>query len=184
MSQFTDGLKPEFDKIVDFFKKEIASLRVGRASPSIVENIKINAYGALMPLMQLASVQNPEPRTLVIQPWDKSLTKDIEKGITAADLGVNPVVDGEVIRINFPSLTEETRKEVVKKLHHKMEDSRVSIRNHREKLKEEINEQEKNKLIAEDDKYKRIEELDELVKDYNNQVKELSDKKEQEVMTV
>jgi ribosome recycling factor len=184
MSTYVDGLKNEFNKVLDFFKKEMSSIRVGRASPSLVENIKVDAYSTPMPLIQLASIQMPEPRLLLIQPWDKNLIKEIEKAINASDLGVHAIVDANVIRINFPPLTEETRKETVKKLHQKMEEAKIQIRVHREKIKENINQKEKDKEISEDEKFKMIEELDEAVKDYNGKLKELSDKKELEVMTV
>lgn len=184
MSQFIDQCKNEFNKVLDFFKRDIAGIRVGRASPSLVENINVNAYGVFMPLIQLASISMPEPKSLVIQPWDKNLSKEIEKAINASDLGVHGVIDGAVIRINFPPLTEETRKEVVKKLHQKMEEAKVQIRNHREKIKETVLKQEKDKDISEDDKFKMTEELDELVKEYNQKIKDACDVKENEVMSV
>ncbi|MBU1037344.1 ribosome recycling factor [Patescibacteria group bacterium] len=184
MSEYIDEQKTEFTKVIEFFKKEISSLRVGRASPVLVENIKVDAYGTATPLIQLASIQIPEPRSLVIQPWDKNLAKEITKAISASDLGVSPVLEGEIIRINFPPLTEETRKEVVKKLHQKLEEAKVSLRNHREKIKEGIVRLERDKEISEDDKYKRIEELDQLVKENNTILKELADKKETEIMSL
>lgn len=184
MSDLIKSVKDEFNKVIEFFKREIASLRIGRASPALVENIKVEAYGVLTPLIQLASVQTPEPRSLLIQPWDRNLLKEIEKAINLTDLGVNPVVDNNLIRLNFPPLTEENRKEVVKKLHQKMEESKVSLRNHREKIKEEIIAKEKNKELSEDERYKLIEELDQLVKEFNQQIKEIAEKKEAEILTV
>jgi ribosome recycling factor len=184
MSQFIDQCKNEFNKVVDFFKRDVAGIRVGRASPSLVENINVNAYDSYMPLVQLASISMPDPKSLLIQPWDKNLSKEIEKAINASDLGVHAVIDGAIIRINFPPLTEETRKEVVKKLHQKMEESKVQIRNHREKIKEMVLKKEKDKEISEDDKFKMIQELDELVKEYNQKIKDVCDIKETEVMSI
>ena len=184
MSEYIDNFKPEFDKVIEYFKKEIASLRVGRASPALLENVQVKAYEVTTPLNQLASVQSPEPKSLVVQPWDKNLVKAIAKAISDADLGVTAIAEEQLIRVNIPSLTEETRREVTKKLQQKMEEARVSTRNRREKIKEEIVNLERNKEISEDEKYKRIEELDDLIKDYNEQIKELGKKKEGEVMTV
>jgi len=184
MSEYIDSFKPDFDKVINHFKKEIDSLRIGRATPAMLENIIVNAYETPTPLIQLASVQSPEPKCLVVQPWDKNLIKQIAKAITEADLGANVSLEEQLIRVTFPPLTEETRKEVTKKLHQKMEEARVSIRNQREKIKEEIIKLERNKEISEDDKYKRIEKLDESVKEYNEQIKELGQKKEKEIMTV
>lgn len=184
MSQYLENSKTDFNKIVDFFKKDLNSLRIGRAAPSILENVRVEAYGTMTPLIQLASVQTPDPHSLIIQPWDKSLLKAIEKGIEASDLGLNAVVDQDVIRINIPSMTEETRKEVVKKLHQKLEEAKIVIKNSREKSKEEIISKEKNKEISEDDKFKLVEGLDNSVKEYNALLKSLADKKEEEIMSL
>lgn len=184
MSEFIDSFKPNFEKAVERFKNEISSLRVGRASPALVENIKVDSYGTLTPLVHLASITAPDPKTITIQPWDKNLVKEIEKALAQAELGVSPIVKDDVIIINIPPLTEEVRKELVKKLNQKLEEARVSIRNNREKVREQIIKQEKDKEISEDDKYKRLEELDELVKDYNEQIKEIGGKKEGEIMKV
>lgn len=184
MSQYLDNLKPNFEKVLEFFKKEVASLRVGRASPALLENVQVNAYETMTPLIQLASIQVPEPRCLVIQPWDKSLIKQIAKAINEADLSVNAMAEDQLVRVNIPTFSEETRKEVIKKLHQKMEVAKVGVKNQREKIKEEVIKLEKNKEISEDEKFKRIEELDNLVKKYNEQIRELGEKKETEILTI
>ena len=184
MSDYIDKFKPEFDKVIEFYKKEISALRIGRATPAVLEGITVNAYETPTPLSQLASMQSPDPKSLVVQPWDKNLVKQIAKAITDADLGVNVSAEDQLVRVTFPPMTEETRKDVTKKLGQKTEETRVSVRGQREKVKDEIVKQEKEKIISEDEKYKRVEELDKLVKEYNEQIKVLGDKKEEEIMTV
>ncbi len=184
MSDFIDNFKGNFEKIIEYYKKEINNLRIGRATPSLVENIQVDSYGTPTPIIHLASISAADPKTITIQPWDKNLLKEIERALQQAELGASPVVKDDLIIINIPPLTEETRKEISKKLNQKTEDSRVSIRNQREKAKDQVVNQEKNKEISEDDKFKRLEELDELVKSYNEQVKELSKNKEEEIMTI
>jgi len=184
MSEYLDSFKGDFNKIIEHFKEELGSLRIGRATPALVEHLPVMAYGASTPLIHLASIQAPEPRSLVIQVWDKSLLKEVQKAILESDLGLNPNIEGNVIRLNMPPLTEETRQEVIKKLHQKMEETRVKIRNQREKVKEAVLVLEKDKAISEDDKFKRLSELDELVKSYNQQIKELGEKKEDEIKTI
>ena len=184
MSDYIDSFKQDFNRVIEHFKKEISALRVGRATPSVLESITVNAYETLTPITQLASIQSPEPKSLVVQPWDKNLVKQIAKAITDADLGVSVSAEDQLVRVIFPSMTEETRKEVVKKLNQKTEEARVSIRAQREKVKDVIIKEEKEKQISEDEKYTRIEELDKLVKEYNEQIKSLGDKKEEEIMTV
>ncbi|MDP2587013.1 MAG: ribosome recycling factor [Candidatus Komeilibacteria bacterium] len=184
MSDFINSHKEEFNKVLLFLDKEIGNLRIGRATPALVENVQVDAYGVLTPLVHLAGIAASDPKTLTIQPWDKSLIKEIEKAILKADLGFNPLVKEGLVIINIPSLTEETRKEVVKKLHVKLEDAKVSIRGVREKIRDKTMEQEKDKTITEDEKFKNLDELDKLVKDYNEKIKALGDKKEEDIMKI
>lgn len=184
MSEYINSQKPDFEKVVEHFKKELSSLRVGRAAPSLIENIQAESYGVLTSIVHLASITVRDPKNMVVQPWDKNNLKAIEKALQEAELGANISIDSGVIRVSLPPMTEETRKEVIKKLNQKAEEGRVSIRNKREKIKEEIISQEKNKKITEDEKFKSLEELDNLVKDYNNKIKELAKKKEEEIMTI
>ncbi len=179
-----DDHKDQYEKTLDFFKQDIGSLRTGRVSPSIVESIKIESYGTFTELVQLASITSPEPHSIAIKPWDKSIIKDIDKALQNSDLNVNPVVDGDLLRLNFPPLTEESRKELVKILHKKLEESRIALRGQRDKIKDEIITLEKNKEISEDEKFQDLKNLDELTKEYNEKLKEVCDNKEKEIMTI
>ena len=184
MNTLIEKHKEEFEKTMSFFQEDISSLRTGRISPSLVENIFVESYGVNTELLQLAAITSPEPQSIVIKPWDKSILADIERALNQADLNVNPVVDGDLVRLNFPPLTEESRKELVKILHKKAEDSRITLRNNRERVKEEIISLEKSKQISEDDRFGALKELDELVKEYNEKIKQIGDEKEKEIMTI
>jgi len=179
-----DNYKEEFAKAVNHFQSEIGGLKTGRANPAILDGVRVEAYGAINPIINVASVNVPDARSLVIQPWDKSIIKEIEKGIIEANLNLNPVSDGDKIRINLPPLTEESRKEIVKLLNQKSEDAKISLRVVRDKAKEEIIEAEKNKEFGEDEKFRLLEELDKKVGSYNDQIKSLTDSKEAEILTV
>jgi len=184
MSDYLSDQKPDFNRIVEFFKKDLSSLRIGRATPSLVEEIMVEAYGTLTPLNQLASISITDPKTLTIQPWDKNSLKAIEVALQKADLGCSPIINDNTIIISLPPLTEETRISVIKKMRQKMEEAKISIRGQREKVKEDIINEEKDKIISEDDKFKRLEDLDEIVKMYNEQLKSLTEKKEEEIMKI
>lgn len=184
MNNLLEQHKEGFEKVIGFFSNDINSLRTGRVSPSLVESVKVESYGSMTELLQLASITSPEPHSIVIKPWDKNILAAIEKALSKSDLNVNPVVDGDLIRLNFPPLTEESRKELVKILHKKAEESRVKIKSQREKVKDEILTLEKSKTITEDERFKTLEDLDELVKGYNEKIKQISEKKEEEIMTI
>ncbi len=184
MNQFIQAKQEEFNKAISFFRKEIASLRTGRANPGILEGIQVEAYGVKTPLNGLAAINVPDGQSIVISPWDKNVFKDIEKAVIGADLGVGVVNEGDKIRLTIPKMTEENRKELVKKLNGQMETVRISIRRIRDEIKETIEEAEKNKEITEDDKFKFIKELDEEVSQKNDELKEIRDKKEKEIMTI
>jgi ribosome recycling factor len=184
MDNLVENNKEQFEKSIAFFQEDISSLRTGRISPSLVENIMVENYGVKSELLQLAAITSPEPQSITIKPWDKGILQDIEKALSQADLNVNPVVDGDLIRLNFPPLTEESRKDLVKILHKKAEDSRIRLRNNREKAKEGIVSLEKDKQISEDERFNALKELDELVKEYNEKIKQISDEKEKEIMTI
>lgn len=176
--------KINFDKTLEFIKSDISTIRTGRATPSLVEKIQVESYGTMSDLMHLASISAPEPQTIMIKPWDPSVLKAIEKAITQSDLNVNPVVDSDLVRLHFPTLTEETRLNLVKNLNKKLEEGRVAVRAQREKIRDLINSAERNKEISEDEKFQAQKDLDELTKEYNEKIKEMGDKKEQEVMTI
>lgn len=184
MNQYLDANKEDFAKVVEFFHKEIHSLRVGRANPEILDNVLIEAYGVKNKISGLASVSVTDARSMAVQPWDKSVLKDIEKGIVEADLGLSVVNDGEKVRLTMPIMTEENRKGLVKKLNEMMEEARISIRKVRDEVKQAIEAAEKDKEISEDDKFRFIKELEEEVQRKNEEVKTLRDKKEQDIMTI
>lgn len=184
MQQLVEKNKEQFDRSLEYFKGELGSLRTGRIAPSLVEKVKVEAYGTVSELLQLAAIQAPEPQTIAIKPWDKNIIKDIERALQSSDLNVNPVVDGDLIRLNFPPLTEERRKDLVKVLHKKLEEGRIALRQIREKVREEIMNEEKNKTISEDEKFQALRDLDNLTKEYNDKIKDLGDKKEKEIMTI
>ena len=184
MNQYIQDKQADFTKAVDFFKKDISSIRTGRANPAILDGIFVDAYGTKTALVGLASINVPEARCIVITPWDKSVAKDIEKAITAADLGVNPVNEGDKIRLVVPQLTEENRKELVKKLSEKMETARIALRQIRDEIKNLIEDAFGSKSMSEDDKFRFIKELDEEIARQNDILKSIKDKKEEEIMTI
>ncbi|MEK7584337.1 MAG: ribosome recycling factor [Patescibacteria group bacterium] len=181
-----DTLQPrtKFEEALTFFHEQTHTLRTGRAVPAIVENIMVSAYNAKSPLIQLASINTPDPRTILIQPWDKSVLKDIEKAIAAANINLTPIVDGSNIRLSIPPLTEENRKAIVRRLHEMAESSRVVIRQTREKIRADITKAEREEKIGEDEKFRDFKALDEIVKEYTSRVEEETTKKEKEIMTL
>ena len=151
-----DDLNDKNKKIQESLKKHLAKIRTGRASVSLLDDVKANYYGVLTPLRNMSNVSAPEPRLLVIQPFDPSSLKEIEKAIQASDLGLNPLNDGKVLRVVIPELTEERRKELIKVVHKQAEDHRVSIRTARREANEELKKAEKDKEVTEDDLHKGL----------------------------
>lgn len=184
MNIYIQDKKQDFDSIMEYFKKDISSLRTGRANPSMLENIFVEAYGVKTPLNGVANVAVVDAKSLTVAPWDKGIIKDVEKSIVEADLGLGVVNDGDKIRLNIPQMTEENRKDLVKKLNEKMEKSRISVRQLRDEIKDSIEKAEKDKEIAEDDKFSFIKDLDEKIRDFNDEIKNTRDKKEEEIMTI
>lgn len=183
-NEFLSKYQADFDSAVDHFKKELSNLRTGRANPSMVEDILVESYGVKTPIKQLGTIGVPEARSLTIEPWDKNLLKEIEKALTYADLGVGIKVDSTLVRVTVPQMTEENRKKLVKMMGEKLEEAKIAVRSVREKVKEEIVRAEKDGNITEDDRYDYVDELDKRVGELNKQFQELSDKKEQEILTV
>jgi ribosome recycling factor len=176
--------KKDFVAVIDFLKQDIATLRTGRATSAMVENISVEAYGVKQPLKATASITVSDAKTLTLEPWDKSLLGAVEKGVRDSGLGINPVNDGKLIRLALPELTSERRQELIKILHQKLEQARVSLRKVREDVRELIGEEEKNKSIGEDEKFRLQEELEKMVKEFNEEVKKIGEGKEQEITTV
>ena len=174
----------EFDKAIEHLHGELSKLRTGRATPSLIEDVKVDYYGTKTPLKQMAAISSPDPRSLMVQAWDRSALALIENAIREADLGLNPNNDGVVIRINIPTLTEERRKDLVKVLNQKAEEGRIAVRAIREDCWKEIQEIEKEGLINEDDKFKAKDKLQEVVDEFNKRIEEVRAKKEQDIMTV
>ena len=174
----------EADKIISFLKQDLISLRSNRISPALIEHVLVNNYGVKTPLKQVATINCSEARTLVIQPWDATLIKEIMQGIQQSTLDLNPIVQEKIIRINVPPLTEEKRKEIIKILNDKLERTRISLRNLRDKHRDKIGQQEINKEITEDDKYRLQENLDKKIDDFNRQIKEIEQYKKTEIMTI
>ncbi len=184
MNKYIEEKKGDFDNIMEYFKKDISSLRTGRANPSILENVFVEAYGVKTPLNGVANINVADSKSLTVAPWDKGIIKDVEKSIVEADLGLGVVNDGDKIRLNIPQMTEENRKDLVKKLNEKMEKSRISVRQLRDDIKDNIENAEKDKEITEDDKFSFIKDLDEKIRKFNDEIKEARDKKEEEIMTI
>ncbi|MEK7580544.1 MAG: ribosome recycling factor [Patescibacteria group bacterium] len=174
----------EFLKVIEKLKSNIQSIRTNRSSANLVSGIMVNVYETRTPLEQLASISAPDPRTLVIQPWDKSILKDIESALVSANLGTMPTVKEDTIFINLPPLNEEMRKKLVKILNEKLEEAKVVLRNIRDEIRAEIIKEEKNKAITEDDKYSLLESLDEKVFKYKEEISLIGERKEKEIMTI
>ncbi|MBI5825905.1 MAG: ribosome recycling factor [Chloroflexi bacterium] len=163
---------------------DLGGIRTGRANPALVEKLSVEYYGTPTPLMQLASISVPEPRSLMIKPFDAGSIKDIEKAIRASELGLNPNSDGKVIHLNLPPLNEERRRELVKHMHHRLEEARIAVRNIRRDLHNDIRDYEKEKLITEDDLKRGEEDLQKLTDKYVEEIAKHGQHKEKEIMEV
>ena len=174
----------KMNKCVDVAKEDFASIRTGRANPALFSKIMVDYYGAMTPLSQLATVQVPEARMALISPFDKGAMAGIEKAIRDSDLGVNPATDGGVIRVNFPQLTEERRKEYIKVAKNKAEDSRVTIRNIRRTAKEAMEKLEKDGKVGKDEVARGEKDLEKVTSDHVSKIDELLKHKEAELLEV
>jgi ribosome recycling factor len=170
------------EKAVDDFRKELATLRTGRANASILEGIRVDYHGTPMPVNQLGTVAVPEPTLLVISPWDPSVVALIDKAIRSSDLGLNPTNDGKVVRVPMPSPTEERRKEIVKHLHKVLENHRTAVRNIRRDVKETIDKLEKEKKISQDEQKRALEEMEKISHAETKKIEDLSAAKEREIL--
>jgi ribosome recycling factor len=169
---------------VQALEEDMAAIRTGRASPALVEKLQVEYYGMPTPLIQLASIGVPEPRSLLIRPFDASTLKAIERAILASDLGLTPNNDGKAVRLNLPPLTEERRRELVKIVRNRVEEARVSIRNVRRDSIKDLREFEHEKMISEDDLKRGEDELQKITDDFIDEVNEMGERKEVEVMEV
>ena len=184
MNQYISEKQSSFEAVTEHFKKDMTSLRIGRANPAVFEGVKVESYGILTALNSVANVSVVDAKCMTITPWDKNNLKEIEKAIVEADLGYGIVNEGDKIRVNIPAITEDNRKDLVKKLSEKQEEARIKIRQVREDIKESIEIAEHDKEISEDDRFKFIKELDETVSKINEEIKLLTTSKESEIMTV
>jgi len=184
MNNIVQQHKESFDKAIDHLKHEISSLRTGRATPAIVEDVKVEAYGTMQDIKSVASISVADAKTINIQPWDKGVLQPIETAIRNSDLGLSPVNDGTLIRLNLPDLTSERRAELVKVLSKKLEEARITVRKIREDVRGQIDKAEKAKEIAEDEKFGLQDDLEKLVKEYNDLIKQIGDDKEAEILKV
>jgi len=184
MNDILKDTESRMSKTIEAVSKELGAVRTGKASAHLLDSVKVEAYGTTMPLSQLAGISAPEARLLVVQAYDKSTVGDIVKGIHKADLGLNPNVDGQTIRLAVPPLNEERRRELVRHCKHLAEDGRVAIRNIRRDANEQIKKAEKDKHISEDQAADGRDEIQKLTDDYINTVDELVERKEAEVMEV
>jgi ribosome recycling factor len=170
------------EKAVDDFRRELSSIRTGRANVSILDHVRVDYHGTQMPINQLGTVTVPDPMMLVISPWDPGAVPLIDKAIRTSDLGLNPTNDGKVIRLPLPALTEERRKDLVKHLHKVLENHRTAMRNVRRDIKEAIEHLEKDKKVSEDERKRSVEELDKLTQSETKKIEDLSAAKEKEVL--
>lgn len=184
MHAYLSQNKHAYDATIEHLTKELATLRTGRATPTLVEDVRVHAYDSVMELKGLASIGVQDAKTLIIDPWDKSLIPAIEKGIRDSGSGFSPATDGGIIRLLMPQMTEENRKAIVKIMKEKLEEARIAIRGVREQLREDILEKEKNKEMGEDEKFKLLDELEKMTKEFNEIISEMGEKKENEIMTV
>lgn len=184
MSDIINDTKIKMKKSIDSLSRELANISAGRANSNLLNGVTVDYYGAPTPIQQLASISVPEARLLVISPYDKSSVANVEKAINAANLGVNPSSDGEVIRISVPALTEERRKELVKEVKKIGEDSKVAVRNVRRDSNDELKKQEKNGDITEDDLRTQTNEVQKITDDSINDIDKLLEEKEQDIMSV
>jgi ribosome recycling factor len=172
------------DRALEAMRREFTGVRTGKASPALLDSVRVEAYGGHMPLNQVGTVSVPEPRLLTVQPWDRSLIKAIEKALQESDLGLNPSNDGSMIRIPIPALTEERRREYVRLLHKMAEEGRVAIRQARKDANDEIKQRQKDGELSEDDSRREQDDVQKLTNQYVERVDELLKRKEAEVLEV
>ena len=184
MSEVVQDIADKMQKSIETYQKELTKIRTGRASLSLLDGVKVQAYGSPMPLNQVASLTIPETRMIAIQPWDPHLIGEIEKSIHKADLGLNPVSDGKIVRINIPQLTEERRKDLVKQVKKISEEYRVAVRNLRRDAIDALKKMKKDKEISEDDQFKQQDEVQKTTDKFIGKIDAMMAEKEKEVMEV
>jgi ribosome recycling factor len=176
--------RARMEKAIDDFRKELSTLRTGRANVTLLDHIRVDYHGTPMPLNQLGTLSVPEATLIVISPWDPTAATAIDKAIRTSDLGLNPASDGKVVRVPIPPLTEERRKDLVKHLHKVLENHRTAVRNIRRDIKEAVEKLEKEKKISEDDRKRTLEELEKVTHSETKKLEDLSAAKEKEVLEI
>jgi ribosome recycling factor len=176
--------KDDLEKIVAHAKQEMGALRTGRATSALVENITVEIYGARQSIKAVGSIIISDAKTIWIDVWDKNTLKDVERAISQANVGLMPIIDNNRIRLSLPPMTEDNRKDMVKILNAKLEESRISMRGVRDKVKTSITDAERAKEITDDDRYSLVEKLDGVIKEYISKIDELGEAKEEEIMTI
>jgi ribosome recycling factor len=176
--------RTRMEKAVEDFRKELASVRTGRANVALLDHVRVDYHGTPMPINQLGTMTVPDPNMILISPWDPSVVALVDKAIRTSDLGLNPATDGKVVRVPIPPLTEERRRELVKHLHKALENHRTAVRNVRRDLKEAIEKLEKEKKISEDERKRSLDELEKLTHQETKKMEDLSAAKEKEVMEI
>lgn len=176
--------REQMERAVEATRREFSTVRTGKATPALLDTVRVDAYGSKMPINQVGTVSAPEPRMLLVQPWDKGLIGAIEKAVRSAELGLNPVNDGNVIRIPIPPLTEERRRELVKVVHKLAEEGRVAVRHARQEANKEIKRRQQAHEVSEDEARRLLDEVQKLTDQYIARIDELLQAKEQEVMEV
>lgn len=184
MNELIKNTEEKMTKSIDALEREYKSIRAGRANAAVLDRVNVDYYGVPTPVQQMAAVSVPEPRTLLITPWDKTTLKDIEKAILTSEIGINPQNDGTCIRLNFPPLTEERRKEIVKDIRKKGEDAKVAVRNQRRDALDKLKALKKNNAITEDDESNGEKKIQNLTDKFCKEIDELSSIKEKEIMEI
>jgi ribosome recycling factor len=169
---------------IESLEEDLSGIRTGRAHPALVEKLPVEYYGSPTPLQQLATISIPDPRTILIRPFDATTLKTIERGILASDLGLTPNNDGKQIRLNLPPLTEERRRDLVKLVHNRLEEARVSIRNIRRDMNKDLRDFEQEKMISEDEQKRGEEEIQKITDNYIEEINKIGEKKEKEILEV
>ncbi len=184
VKEIQDTHQEKMHKAIEVLRKDYGTLRAGRATPALLEKVSVDYYGAATPVNQVANVSVPEPRMIVIQPWEKNLLPTIEKAILKSDLGLTPTNDGTVIRLSIPQLTEQRRSELVKVVHKKAEESRVAVRNLRRDANDSVKKLEKDKTISEDEAKKAQDNIQKMTDKFIKEIDHVMALKEKEIMEV
>ncbi len=183
-TELEKSLKEKMNKAINVLERELSGLRTGRASVNLLDSVNVDAYGSEMTLSQVSTISVPEARTLLIQVWDKGMVAFVEKAIIEANLGLNPIVDGQLVRINLPLLSEERRKELVKIAHRYGENTKVAIRNVRKEGMDQIKAMEKNKEITQDEQHKFADEIQKITDEYHDRIDKKITTKEEDILVI